>query len=86
MSEATYPPVLTMPAALPSRDGGLKVRAKSKPIMDPGWFAPITTTSVTSSHSGACPGQASTAVHAAADEATMPITIRERRSGKRPTR
>ena len=58
--------MLTMPCAVPSVALGLKVRAKSKPTIEPGPPTEITTIRTTSSHSGARPGSASTTVHARA--------------------
>ena len=50
------PPTLTMPVAVPIRCAGLNVRAKSKPIMDPGPPMASTTTRPASSHRGERPG------------------------------
>ena len=52
-SEATKPPMLTMPWAVPRVALGLNVRAKSKPTIEPGPPTEMTTISTTSSHSGA---------------------------------
>ena len=52
-SDATKPPTLTMPVAVPNRLGGLKVRANSKPIIEPGPPRPRASTSSTSTGSGA---------------------------------
>ena len=78
------PPMLTMPCAVPSVALGLKVRAKSKPTIDPGPPTEMTTTSSVSSHSGAAVGSASTTVHIAALLAMMASTKRDRRCGRRP--
>ena len=51
--EATKPPMLTMPAAVPSVALGLKVRAKSKPTIEPGPPTEMTTISTTRSQRGA---------------------------------
>src|SRR3954468_15729277 len=80
---AMKPPVLTMPEALPMRVGGLKVRATSKPIIEPGPPTAMSTTRTTSSHSGARPGQSSTTVHAAIAAATIQSTRVLRENGKR---
>ena len=85
-SEARNPPTLTMPVALPRRSGGLKVRAKSKPIIEPGPPRASPSTSRTSTHSGARPGQASTSVQTVTVTVRMPSTSHDRRSGWRDTR
>ena len=83
-SEATKPPTLTTPLALPCRSAGFQVRAKSKPIIEPGPLVPRTTTSTTSSHSGARPGHSSTTLHVLAVRTRIEKTSTERRSGQRP--
>src|SRR3954463_12870724 len=75
-SEATNPPTLTMPLAVPSRDTGANVRARSKPIIDPGPPRPVVTTSVQSSHSGASPGQSRVTVQAVIIAGTVPGPVR----------
>ena len=60
------PPTLTIPVAVPSRWAGLKVRAKSKPIMEPGPPTARVTTSAARSQSGARPGTSRTAAQAVA--------------------
>ena len=55
-SDATKPPMLTMPVAVPSRVGGLKLRAKSKPTIEPGPPTARTSTSTTSSSMRRGPG------------------------------
>ncbi len=85
-SDAMKPPMLTMPCAVPSVALGLKVRAKSKPTIDPGPPTEMTTTRTTSSHSGARPGSASTTVQTSALLAMMASTRRDRRCGWRPVK
>ncbi len=75
------PPVLTMPEALPMRVGGLNVRARSKPIIEPGPPMAMSTTRTTSIHSGARPGQSSTTVQAAIAAATIHSTSVLRENG-----
>ena len=75
-SEATNPPMLTMPWAVPSVALGLNVRAKSNPTIDPGPPIEMTTTRTISSHSGARPGRASTTVHTRALLAMIASTTR----------
>src|SRR5664280_696743 len=84
-NEATKPPTLTMPVAVPSRLAGLNVRAKSKPIIDPGPPQASARTRTTITHQGQCPGQASTSVQAATFRPTTVSTSHDRRSGCRWT-
>ena len=77
--DAVKPPMLTTPVARPSRSEGWKVRARSKPTIDPGPPIAVTTTSSTSSHSGAGPGQSSTTAQTVTIASTMPSTSCERR-------
>ena len=78
--------MLTMPCAVPSVALGLKVRAKSKPTIDPGPPTEMTTTRTISSHSGAGPGSVSTMVQMVALAAMMNRTNLDRRCGNRPHR
>src|SRR3954454_5348769 len=74
VSVARKPPVLTMPDALPMRVGGLNVRATSKPTIETGPPSARRTTSTTSIHGGAWPGQSSTTVQAVIAAPTMTST------------
>src|SRR5690242_21290047 len=80
-SEARKPPTLTMPVALPSRVGGLNVRARSKPTSDPGPPTAVTTTSTTSSGSGARPGQSRTTAQTVMIAKTTPRMSVDRENG-----
>ena len=71
-------PPLTTPIALPSRRGGLDVRAMSKVMTALIVGAGKASTSTTSSHSGARPGHSSTAAQIAATTPTTPIAMRLR--------
>ena len=73
-----------IPVALASRSAGLEVRARSKPIIEAGPPAPMTWVRTASSHSGALPGQTSTAVQVATIDHTITSTIDERCQGWRP--
>src|SRR5665647_2406200 len=84
-SDATKPPTLTIPVALPRRVGGLKVRARSNPTIEPGPPTASTTTRTTSSHRGARPGQRSTTAQVAMIEPTIHRTRVDREYGQRVT-
>lgn len=84
-SDAMKPPMFTMPVAVPTRIAGLKVRAKSKAIMEPGPPTASASTRAVSSGRGAGPGYTSTASQAPAISPAIARTIVDRRSGCRPT-
>ncbi|MDI2022123.1 hypothetical protein PJL18_02652 [Paenarthrobacter nicotinovorans] len=81
MRAAMKPPTLTIPVAVPIRCEGLNVRAKSKPIMEPGPPMASTTTKRTRSQSGARSGRRSTAAHAMAVAVVIKRTIADLRMG-----
>ena len=85
ITAAMKPPTLMMPLVLAIRSGGLDVRPTSKPIIEAGPPQPQATTSTTSSHSGASPGHASTAVQASAIAAIVPSATVDRCQGWLPT-
>jgi hypothetical protein len=71
--EATKPPMLVIPDAVPCRSGGFAGRAKSNPIMEAGPHAPSTAHSTTSSHMGSrSPGYASALAQTTAVAVTVP--------------
>src|SRR5450756_68108 len=84
-SDATKPPTLTIPVALPRRVGGLKVRARSNPTIEPGPPTASTTTRTTSSHRGARPGQTSTTAQTVMMEPTIHRISVDREYGQRVT-
>src|SRR5450756_2414068 len=85
LRDATKPPTLTIPLALPRRVGGLKVRARSNPTIEPGPPTASTTTRTTRSHSGARPGQSSTTAQIAMMEPTIHRIRVDREYGQRVT-
>src|SRR5450756_3177889 len=84
--DATNPPTLTIPLALPRRVGGLKVRARSNPTIEPGPPTASTTTRTTRSHSGARPGHRSTTPQIAMIAPTIHRTRVDREYGHRVTK
>ena len=78
---AKKPPTLTIPLAEPYARMGLKLRAKSNPMREPGPPTAITSSRTTTSHTGGWPGHASSTVHTTAMAMTMPSTRLLRRSG-----
>ena len=72
---ARNPPTLTTPFAAPRLRIGLKVRAKSKPISEPGPPTPMTTSrSITTARAVAGPARAAGRAQATPMAATMPST------------
>ncbi len=63
-NDARNPPTFTIPFAEPRLRSGLKVRAKSKPISEPGPPIAMTTTSRMTLQTGGWPGHASTIAQA----------------------
>ncbi len=71
---ARNPPTFTMPFAPPSARIGLKVRAKSNPMSEPGPPTPTTTNRTITSHIGGTPGQRRSAAQATPMTVTIPST------------
>src|SRR5665648_1219616 len=85
LRDATKPPTLTIPLALPRRVGGLNVRARSNPTIEPGPPTARTTTRTTRIHIGARPGQRSTTAQVAMIALTIHRTRVDREYGQRVT-